>query len=171
MTAPLDRRSALVGAGAALVAVGSLGGVFGLGVWWGGRSAEVATTEEPTHEPAEAMTEVGAAGEPLAVLTGATVEGGIVTVEIEYQHFRQAPDVSSSYHAHVYAADLAVETIGAPGDASVGGGMWEVVDGETVPLSEFLSQDAIEAGGVCVATATPMHTLAHLETNCVELES
>ena len=67
--------------------------------------------------------------------------------------------------------DLAVETVGAMGDASVGGGSWHVVDGETVRLRDSLSQEVIDAGGVCVATATPTHTLAHLETNCIELES
>ncbi len=151
------------------MAVGSLGGVFGLGVWWGGRSAE-ATAEEPSHEPAEAMTETAAAGEPLAALVGATVEAGIVTIEVEYRNWPEPVSIASGHHAHVYAADLAVETVGAQSEISVGGGSWEVVDGETVQLSEFLSQEAIEAGGVCVATATPTHTLAHLETNCVELE-
>ncbi len=150
------------------MAVGSLGGVFGLGVWWGGRSAE-ATAETTIHAPAEVMAEVPA-GEPLAVLVGASVEGGIVVVEVEYRDWQGPVSIASGFHAHVYAADLAVETVGAQSEISVGGGSWEVVDGETVRLSEFLSQEAIEAGGVCVATATPMHTLAHLETNCVELE-
>lgn len=132
--------------------------------------------------------------EPYVCVERANVSGDDVVVRLRYVGFE--PSIGSGMHAHVYRAgggdgsaavdrtlpgNLTIEGIdlgqretasmGAHGDASVGGGRWWVADSTSlrIPLAQFLKGANEEEQRICVATATPRHTLLSLAESCVFL--
>ncbi len=107
--------------------------------------------------------------ERFACITEATWDGTNISATIHSDSGPQPFDIGSTYHMHIFGDDVAPETAGAAGDASVGGGTWQVWDdGES-----FVSTPGkVFTGGViperiCVRIATPTHTLDSLRTgNC-----
>lgn len=153
------------------------------------------STAESAHIAAESASGCAVSWEePYVCVERAQVNGDYVEVSLRYVGFE--PSIGSGMHAHVYVAgggaraaladqtgpdNMAVEdndpesrstaTMGAPGDASVGGGHWWVADSTSlkVAMVELFEASDGEQQRICAATATTRHTLLNLAESCVFL--
>lgn len=131
--------------------------------------------DEPMVESSEM--EGSEEGEPPAIrLVRAWVQDDEVHVELDYDGF--SPSVGGGMHAHVFRGSVDPVNAGAPGDASIGGGIWWVVDNDfwSISVDEWMGHgpdlgDGDGSGEVCVGLAMPGHTLASLdEVSCAPIE-
>lgn len=114
------------------------------------------------------------ANERWACITGARVENGEVIAEFEFSNGGTDFSVGSGFHLHVYGSNVDALNAGAAGDASIGGGTWQVWDivpeYRSTPGSVFVNGVVPEK--LCVRIATPRHTLESLTSgNCFPIEN
>lgn len=108
------------------------------------------------------------AGRRVCVLD-AWVEGGELNLMLEHRGYE--PSIGSGMHAHVFSGEVKPVNAGAPGDASIGGGSWQVVelDFMAISVSDSWAAELLESGMVCAALATERHTLANLDVSCAPI--
>lgn len=136
-------------------------------------TVEWATESEAMEE--SSATDESEEGEPPAIrLVRAWVQDDDVHVELDYDGF--SPSIGGGMHAHVFPGSVDPINAGAPGDSSMGGGRWWVVDNDfwSISVDEWMG-DGLGLGDgadeVCVGLGSQRHTLVSLDqVSCAPIE-
>ncbi len=104
-----------------------------------------------------------------ACITDAAIVDGNVVATFDFDDSGTPFSIGSSFHLHVFGSQIEPINAGAPGDASIGGGIWQVWDlvpnFSDTPTAVFGSSEIPEK--LCVRIATSRHTLESLDSgNC-----
>lgn len=101
-------------------------------------------------------------------------DDGHVVIDLEYRNVephRIGLGGDDDIHAHLFPSDSSTESVGAPGNFSIGGGEWQISDAQRVVLASQHDAYLSRTGEICVATATNTHTLLHLHESCLVIDS